>query len=321
MHQFAVRHVERGLQDLAEQQLGVARRDQLHRLHIGADRVAHEVRMQRWLAWGSRVVVLQNTPPVGRQLWWAAVLHAGPDAALASLTALEAAGLTGFQTDVVHVLVRRGLSPPQAPGVKVHESRRYEVTQSHPARIPRQVPVPRAAVDAASWSRNARRGCAILAAVVQQRLAVPEAMLAELDLAGQIRHRHLLRLALYDIEGGSQALSELDLVRLCRRFGLRLPDRQRTRTDRHGRRRYLDAEWKLPDGQILVLEVDGAHHLLVASWEADMKRQRAVTTARRTVLRCSAMEVRTEAAQLAADLVAAGVPCTSTVQLSGCRTA
>ena len=54
-----------------------------------------------------------------------------------------------------------------------------------------------------------------------------------------------LREAIRDIRGGSEALSEIDLIRLCRRFGLQEPDRQVKRFDSHGRIRYLDAEWKL----------------------------------------------------------------------------
>ena len=72
--------------------------------------------------------------------------------------------------------------------------------------------------------------------------------------------------------------------------------------------RYLDAEWRLPDGRILVLEVDGSHHLDVGQWEADVRRERSVVLTGRLVLRATAFEVRTEPHLLAADLRAAGVP-------------
>jgi hypothetical protein len=39
-----------------------------------------------------------------------------------------------------------------------------------------------------------------------------------------------------------------------------LPRGQRARLDRAGRRRWTDAEWDLPDGRVLVLEVDGGFH-------------------------------------------------------------
>ena len=95
---------------------------------------------------------------------------------------------------------------------------------------------------------------------------------------------------------------------MCRRFGLLPPDRQVIRRDRNGRRRYLDCEWRLPNGSIVVLEVDGAHHLEVEQWEADVKRERGVVITGRRVLRATANEARHDQAELAADLEAIGVP-------------
>ena len=59
---------------------------------------------------------------------------------------------------------------------------------------------------------------------------------------------------------------------LCRRFDLPLPRRQVRRRDASGRWRYTDAEWSLADGTLLVLEVDGAFHMDVSSWEDDIAR-------------------------------------------------
>ncbi|CAA9315681.1 MAG: hypothetical protein AVDCRST_MAG61-2490 [uncultured Friedmanniella sp.] len=72
--------------------------------------------------------------------------------------------------------------------------------------------------------------------------------------------------------------------------------------------RYLDAEWVLPDGSHLVLEIDGAHHLDVGQWESDLRRERAVVLSGRRVLRASSTEVRLEPQRIARDLRAAGVP-------------
>ena len=122
--------------------------------------------------------------------------------------------------------------------------------------------------------------------------------------------RRICVLALPDIAGGAQSLGELDLATLCRRHSdLVPPIHQVIRRDAVGRRRYLDAEWDLPNGEIVVLEVDGSHHLDVANWQADMKRERSVVViSRRRVLRATAFEVRLEAAAIAADLRALGVP-------------
>lgn len=148
----------------------------------------------------------------------------------------------------------------------------------------------------------------MVAAVVQQRLTSAARLDAEMRTVGRVRHKAYMRLALLDIAEGAHSLGELDLATLCRRFGLVPPIHQVTRRDAAGRRRYLDAEWVLPNGEIVVLEVDGSHHLDVANWQADMKRERSVVITRRRVLRGTAFEVWLEGAAIAADLRALGVP-------------
>jgi very-short-patch-repair endonuclease len=64
----------------------------------------------------------------------------------------------------------------------------------------------------------------------------------------------------------------------------------------------------LPNGEVVVLEIDGGHHLEVTHWEADMKRERAVVITRRWVLRATVFEIRLEAASVFSDLRAMGVP-------------
>jgi hypothetical protein len=57
-----------------------------------------------------------------------------------------------------------------------------------------------------------------------------------------------------------------------------------------------------------VLEVDGAFHMDVDDWWADMGRERELVIQRRQVLRCSSFELRRSPRQIADDLRAIGVP-------------
>jgi hypothetical protein len=116
----------------------------------------------------------------------------------------------------------------------------------------------------------------------------------------------LLRRILLDIEGGAHSLAEIDVRRMCRRAGLRLPDRQRPRRDREGRQRFTDCEWDLGDGRVLVLEVEGGFHAEVEHFNDDLERQRKLTTAHRIVLRCGALELRDTPESVAEDLIALG---------------
>lgn len=71
-----------------------------------------------------------------------------------------------------------------------------------------------------------------------------------------------MRLAINDIAGGAEALSEIDFAKLCRDFDVGRVVRQIMRTDGRGRRRYLDGEIACKSGKRLAYEVDGGIHLL-----------------------------------------------------------
>jgi hypothetical protein len=261
---------------LAVRQRGVARPSQIVESDLSYDFIDHQVAAERWRMYGRHTVLMQNAPPTREQLMWLAVLDQEPPAALASHTALEASGFKGFarEADEVHVLVPHGAHYLRMPGVKVHESRRFGSDDIVLAPGPPRVSNARGAVDAGAWQPWVRFACAMMAAVVQQRMCTPGELEYELDNAGAIRHRRQMRLSLLDITDGAQSLGELDIGRMCRRYGLVPPARQRLRKDPAGRTRYLDCEWDLPNGEVVVLEVDGQHHLEVAHWTADMKRER-----------------------------------------------
>jgi hypothetical protein len=298
------------LRELAMRQRGVLHRRQLDALELTRGHVSAQLAARRWSSLGHKVVVLQNAPLQRDQLIWLAVLDAEGLVALCSHTALELGGFTplGKESQEIHIVVSRGAKVSKFVGVRVHESRRLR-----PEDVVQRGGLPctgveRSAIDAAAWQPFPRFACLMLAAVVQRRLTTTARLEAELLTVGRVRHKAYMRLVLTDIAQGAHSLGELDLATICRRFGLAPPTRQVIRRDAAGRRRYLDAEWLLPSGEIVVLEVDGSHHLDVANWQADMKRERSVVVSRRWVLRATTLEIRLEAAAIAADLRALGVP-------------
>jgi hypothetical protein len=133
-------------------------------------------------------------------------------------------------------------------------------------------PAPAAVLAASSFERP-RPACGLLAAVVQQRLCRPGDLVAAVQDQPRVRHRAALLAAAYDIEQGAHALSEIDLGKLCRSAGLPMPVRQTVRAGPDGLRRYVDAEWTRPDGRRVVVEVDGALHLVAKRWWDDQLRQ------------------------------------------------
>ncbi len=297
-----------GLSQLAERQCGIVHRGQLASLGISCATIDAQFAAKRWRECTACVIAMSNGALTREQLMHVAVLNAGRPVALASATCLERHRLTAFPDPTIHIVVERASRVSEIVGVRIHESRRFtpDDIEWHLG-LPLCAPA-RGAIDRAAWQPWPRFSYAVLAAVVQQRLATVDALRTELDAAGRIRHAAHMRLALGDIAGGAEALSEIDLRRLCRRFRIVAPSGQRVRCDRTGRRRYLDCEWVLPDGSVLVLEVDGSHHLDVGQWDADMPRERQVVLSASRVLRCSAHELRLTPAVVARDLIDAGVP-------------
>jgi hypothetical protein len=275
------------LAELGAEQRGVLRREQLSALGLSKKVIDSMLSGGRWRSRGAVLVLMHNGPLSHTQQLWAAVLNAGSLAALAARTAATQQGLVGWEADCIEIVVPRSTLVPAGLGidVKVHESRRFTAADLHSGRKLPQVRIERALVDAAVWSRSARTACGIVAAGVQQRTTTASRIRDELELAGKVRHRKLLAHALIDIEGGAQAMSEIDFLRFCRRNGLPSPVLQAVRLDPNGRRRYLDATFERRDRSLLRVEVDGALHLIVRTYWDDMSRGNELVIGHERVLR------------------------------------
>ena len=259
---------------LFDRQRGVARIDQLMSLGMSRDDIKQQLGWGRWQAVGSTVVGTHNGPLTPEQQEMAAVLGCGSKAALCGRSAAARHGLKGWEDGYIHVLVKKGTTPPDLPlPLRLHESRRYRpATDPQPNLLPPMVRIDRSVIDAAAWTKHARSACGLLIASVQQRLTTTERLLAELGTVGLVRHRRLLRTVLHDVAGGAQALSEVDFGLLARRYGLPTPIRQSVRLDSAGRRRYVDVKMRSRRGKIWLIEIDGAAHLIVGSYWHDMSR-------------------------------------------------
>lgn len=275
------------LVELGQRQDDVVRREQLLDLGLAQHDVIYMIESRRWQTDADGlVVVLHNGPLTRRQQEAVAVLAGGRLGALAARTAATRVGLSGWEAELVEVLVPRGTTYPtlKLVAVKVHESRRFRPEDVHPSSWPPRVSIERALVDAACWSTRPRTACGVLAAGVQQRLTTAARLRSELENAGKVRFRNLLMKALVDIEGGAQAMSEIDFVRFCARNRLPKPKHQRVRRDSKGRRRYIDAVLVGPAGEVKV-EIDGALHLVVQTYWSDMYRGNEMTIAKDGALR------------------------------------
>lgn len=300
---------DRPWQGLADQQAGLLSRRQLNQLGVDRFKVRNHVAAGRWVERSSTVIGTTTGPLSREQLMWLGVLHAGPTSLIGDLTAAEVAGLKNWHRDAVTVLVPQDLVLDDPPsGIHLARTRRPLGSLRDPQRELPTCLIEPAILHFAAYQSSRRTAQGVVAAAVQQQVTDPASLALWLERMKPLRWAPMFRAVLGDIAGGSQSLAEIDVLRLCRGQGLRAPDRQIRRRDASGRLRYTDCEWRLPDGRVLVLEIDGAFHMDVEHWEDDIARQRGLSDPDRLVVRCTAREVRDEPDRLAADLRRLGVP-------------
>ncbi|MBO0845599.1 MAG: DUF559 domain-containing protein [Nocardioides sp.] len=291
--------------EMARVQCGLLARRQLVGLGYDSDYVDDQLAAERWQL-VSDVVVCTTTGTLTReQQMWTGVLHAGPGSAIGGLTALERRGLKNWYRDEITVLLAKSHNLQPLEGVRFVETRRPVLLNATGA-LPTWRTEP-AALLFAGYTPSPRTAMGLLAAVVQQRLTSPDRLLAEIDRMRPLRRAKLFKATLAEVEDGSHSLAELGVSRMCRQHGLPQPDRQVRRRDASGRLRYLDCEWRLPDGTVVILEIDGGFHMEVEHWEDDIARERDLVSTGAVVLRCTDREIRDQPDRVASSLRAVGV--------------
>ena len=230
----------------------------------------------------------------GARLRMAAVLECGPGALLAGRSALVEAGwrVDGRTDHVVDVIVPPGRRL-RARGTPGWLRRHHPADEVLGVGCPARTSAPRAAIDAAAWARSPREVLFLLASTAQQRLCTPHAMRRSLEERARVRNAPVIRDVLDEIESGATSVPEATFLRECRRRGLPPPRMQTSRRDARGRRRFTDAEFSLPNGGTLIVEVDGVGHLTVESWHADIARHNGLSvTTGAMILRVTGWELR-----------------------------
>jgi very-short-patch-repair endonuclease len=269
-----------GASDIARPQGGVVSRRQLYAAQVTRGEVRHEVRMGRWQLVGDQSVCLHNGEISQVGHCWAAVFQGGPRAHLDGEAALVAGGLERYAITTIRVSVPRGARVRRNKLYDIRQTRRWSADDVVTRGIPR-TRVPVAALRAALWAKSDKQAAYVVTLVVQQGLATPEQLGAELLRIRRDKRRVFLHTVVNDLLDGARSLGEIDVVAECRRRGLPVPERQVLRQDKRGRY-YLDVCW--PDHR-LVVEIDGIHHLWAENVVGDALRQNSLALAGDTVLR------------------------------------
>jgi hypothetical protein len=220
---------------------------------------------------------------------WAALLRAGPDAALSHLTAAERHGLIDKPSPIVTITVPACRHPGQTeiPGVTIHRSDAILRTR-HPTMLPPCTRVEDTVLDLIQASRTFDDAYAWICRAIGRRRTTAERIRQAMDARKKMRGRRELVLALGDAEDGALSVLEYRYIRRVEQpHGLPAARRQARIRQRTGNR-YLD---NLYEEYGVCSELDGvAAHPADEQWR-DKRRDNENTVSGIVTLRFGFLEV------------------------------
>ena len=241
------------LRDLLDRQSGVLSRQQALSAGLQARMVENQLRTRRWQQLQRGVYAsFSGTPDRSAELW-AAVLRAGPGAALSYRTAAELYGLTREPGGPIHVTVPAGRRAGIVRGGVVHFSRYLEQTR-HPALLPPRTRIEDTVLDLALISGTFDEAFDWLCRAVGRRLTAPTRLRTALLARARARWRADLLAALADLSDGAQSNLELRYVRKVERAHGLPEARRQAKIVTAERTRYVDNFYEEAK---LAVELDG----------------------------------------------------------------
>ncbi len=287
-------------------QEGVIARWQIPQAEIETVAVDRLIRRGRWQVLYRGVYATFTGPPSRPAVLWAAVLRAGPDAALSHHTAAELDLLADRLSAVVHVTVpvEDRLRVPGTesgsllPRIVAHRSARIGQAR-HPTRVPPRTRLEETTLDLTQAAPTADEAIGWLIQACSRRLTTASLLIEACSVRPRLRWRREMTVALSDIAEGVHSVLEWRYVRKVERpHGL--PSAVRQAPSRIGQRsRYLDNHY---EDFGLAVELDGrAAHPLDARWR-DIHRDNASAAAGITTLRYNWGDVTTRPCQVAAEV-------------------
>lgn len=274
--------------DLAERQGGVLSRKQLYALGVTRWEVRAHLRAARWKVVTDQAIALHNGEVAVAGHFWAAVIHAGPQAVLDGEASLVASGLLRYQIDRIRVSVPKGYRARRRRRFyDIRETRRLVPDDRVASGVPR-TRVPVAAIRGALWAKSDRQAALLLSMAIEQGMTTAAHLGEELLRIKKDKRRLFLHAIVNDLLDGVRALGELDMARELRKRGLPPPTHQVIRKGKRGRY-YLDLYW--PDLGVVV-ELDGIQHTWAENVVNDALRHNDIALARDVVLRVPLLGLR-----------------------------
>lgn len=289
-----------GAREVLGHQNGVLTRGQALDAGLTDKAITARLRSGRWQRLHTGVyATFSGKPP--RDAWlWAAVLRAGPGAALSHQTAAELYGLITAPAPMIHVTVPAGRRIARPRGVVIHHSGRLGQSR-HPVLTPPRTRIEDSVLDLAEICASTDEAFSLILKASASRRTTPELILAALQRRLRMPRRAGLIQALGAAADGTHSLLEFRYVnRVERPHGL--PRGRRQHPVRRGdRNQYQDLNY---DEYSLVVELDGREaHPAWFRW-ADIRRDNANAAAGQVTLRYGWDDVTERPCQTALEVAA-----------------
>jgi len=287
------------LRYLARRQSGVVSRIQARQAGLSEDMIKFRVRSGRWRQIHPGVYATFTGELSRRAHLWAAVLSAGPGAALSYEAAAELHRLSDKQADPVHVTVphqRRVVAPP---GIRIHRSRRSDLTvQGHV--YPPRTTIEETVLDLIHTAKTFDEVCGWVTRAIARELTDETRLNAAMKARQRLRWRADLQELIVAAAGGDHSVLEFRYHRdVERAHGLPESARQVPFTTPGGRRGRRDRVYE-PFG--LVIELDGRlAHSPEDQWK-DKTRDNAAAADGKQTLRYGWSQVKWQPCETAAEV-------------------
>jgi hypothetical protein len=247
-----------------------------------------------------RGVYATFTGPPGRGAWlWAAVLSAGPGAALSHETAAELHRLTDRPAETIHVTIPHNRRIRAVEGVSLHRSDRV-VAAARGNAYPPRTSVEETVLDLVQASKSFDDVCGWVTRAIARDLTDETRLRQAMTARSRLRWRADLHELIVAAAGGDHSVLEFRYHRdVERAHGLPESSRQVPFTKPDGRRGFRD---RVYTDCGVVVELDGRlAHPAENQWQ-DKARDNAAAAAGKQSLRYGWMHVRWQACTTAAEV-------------------
>ena len=295
------------LREDADRQRGVITRTQAISAGLSRDAVAARLASGKWRRLHGGVYATFSGPPDRQAALWAAVLRAGPGAALSHWTAAELDGLAdrpkvddfGEASDsVIHVTVPACRRVEPVTGVVVHR-RRDAARVVHPVRLPPRIRLEETVLDLVGVSGDVWEAVGWITRALGRRLTTADLLRQALANRSRLRWRADIVCVLSPGWAGIQSLLEFRYLRDVERpHGIPVGRRQ-VRARRGSAIEYRDV---LYDEQKIAVELDGrSAHPNDTRWQ-DVRRDNAAAASGIVTLRYGYREITARPCAIAAEI-------------------